>query len=139
GPPAVRPQRLADGELVGAQRVLRPEVARADAERTAEQARRLGGREPWEAPAELRRLVGLAQRHPDVAGQRVVARHPLVRPLEDDDSLLAAERVYDGRLGERPDDVYVDGADLGVALVPQVVARRLDVVRRASQRHEHGV
>jgi hypothetical protein len=49
-PAAVRAARLARGELVGAERVLGPEVAGADAVGAAEQARRLLRREGREGP-----------------------------------------------------------------------------------------
>ena len=89
--------------------------------------------------AELRGFVGLAQGDADVARQRIVARHAFIGAFEDDDVLLAAQRVDDGRFRERADDVDVDGADLRVALLAQVIACGLDVVRGATERDEHRV
>src|SRR5688572_17769876 len=80
----------ASRELVGAERVLRTEIARTDAVSAAEKSRRLRGRERRKRAAEFRRLVGLAQRHANVARERIVARKSFVRAFEDDDVLLAA-------------------------------------------------
>lgn len=137
--PAVRALALAGGEFIRAQRVLGPEVARADAIRAAEQPRRLRLRERRHRAAEFQRLIRLAQRHADVARQRVVAGETLVRAFEDDDILFATQRIDDRGLGERADDVDVNRADLRVALFAEVIARGLDVLRTAAERDEHGV
>ena len=83
---AVLARALPDRELVGADRVLGPEVARAEAVDAGEEPRHLVGRDRREARLALQRLV---QRRADVAPHRVVARHRLVGALEDDDVLLA--------------------------------------------------
>ena len=89
--------------------------------------------------AELGRLVGLAEGDADVAGEGVVARHTFIRALDDDDVLLAAKRLNDRGFGEGADDVDVDGADLGIALLAQPVAGFLDVLCRTSERDEDRV
>ena len=130
---------LACGKLVRAERVLRPEVARADAVAAAENARGFLGRDGRQFAAELGRFLPLAQRGADVAGQRVVAGHALVGALENDDGFLAAQRLDDRRLGEGAYDVDVDRSHLGIALIAQIVAGGLDVLRRAAKRDEHRV
>ena len=133
---AVLARALADRELVGAERVLGPEVARAEAVDAAEEPRHLVGGDGREPCLALQRLV---QRRPDVASHRVVARQRLVGALEDDDVLLPRQRLDDRRLGERTEDVRVDRADLHAPVLAHVVDRRLDVLRGRSQRHEHRV
>ena len=84
---AVLARARADGELVGADRVLGPEVAGAQAVDAGEEPRHLVGRDAPEVPSSpLQRLV---QRGADIAPHRVVARHRLVGALEDDDVLLS--------------------------------------------------
>ena len=83
---AVLARALADRELVGADRVLGAEVARAEAVDAAKEPRHLLQRDRGKPGLALQRLV---QRGADVAPHRVVARHRFVGPLEDDDVLLA--------------------------------------------------
>ena len=60
GAPAVAAARMAGGELVGPERVLRPEVARADPVGPPEEARRFGGREAGQRTPVPHHLVGLS-------------------------------------------------------------------------------
>ena len=106
---AVLARALADRELVRAERVLGPEVARAEAVHAGEQPRHLVGGDRREARLVLQRLV---QRGADVAPHRVVAGQRLVGALEDDDVLLAGQRLDDRRFGERTEHVRVDRAHL---------------------------
>ena len=84
-------------------------------------------------------LQRLVQRRPDVASHRVVARQRLVGALEDDDVLLSRQGPDDGCLGERTEDVRVDGAHLRAPVLAHVVDRGFHVFRGRSQRHEHRV
>ncbi len=77
-------------------------------------------------------LQRLVQCRPDVAAKRVVACHRLVRALEHDDVLLAGQRLYDSRLGERSNDVDMNRPDLGAAFLAHVVDSRFDVLGRRS-------
>src|SRR5215469_5885763 len=79
---------LAGGEFVSAQRVLRTEIARANTVSAAENARSLFGLQRRNRAAEFHGLVRLAQRHTDVARERVVAREAFVGAFENDDVLL---------------------------------------------------
>ncbi len=124
------------GELVGADDVLRPEVAGAEAVDPPEKARHLVGGDPGYALVALERLV---QRGADIPPHRVVARHRLVRALEDDDVPLAGECGDDIGHGERPVDIDVNRADGRVPLFAQIVDRRLDILRGRAERDEHGV
>ncbi len=133
---AVLARASSDRELVRAEDVLRPEVARAQAINAAEEPRHHVGGDRRQPALVLQRLV---QGSPDVAPHRIVARQRLVGPLEDDDVLLAGERRDDRGVRERPKDVGMDRSDLGAPALAHVVDRRLDVFRRRSQRHEHGV
>ena len=99
----------AGDELVGANRVLGPEVARPQPVHAREQSRHPIGRQLRQARVLLQRLV---ERRADVAAHRVVARHRFVGPLEDDDVGLAGQRLDDRRFRERTDDVEMDRADL---------------------------
>ena len=81
----------------------------------------------------------LAQRRPDFAPHGVVARHGLVRALENDDVALADQRVDDGGFREGPENVQVNRADFRVALLPQIVDGRLDILRRGAERDEYSV
>ena len=99
---------LAGGKLVRAERVLRPEVARADAVTAPEDTRGFLRRNGRQVAAELDHFLTLAQRGADVPGQRVVAGHALVGALENNDVFLASQRLDDRRLGEGADDVDVD-------------------------------
>ena len=51
----------------------------------------------------------------------------------DDDVLLSAQRIDDGCFRERPDDIDVNRADLGVALLAQIIACCLDIFRRTAE------
>ena len=139
GAPPVGALGLAGGKLVGTERVLRPEVARADAVAAAENARGFLRRDGRQVAAELGRFLPLAKRGADVAGQWVVAGHALVGALENDDGFLATQRLDDRRLREGAYDVDVDRSHLGIALITQIVAGGLDVFRRAAKRDEHRV
>jgi hypothetical protein len=119
--------------------VFRPEIARTDAVSAAEQTRHFPGRRGRHLTLIKVCLERLAERGADVAGERVVAGQAFVGALDDDDVLLAAEGVDDRGLGEGPDDVDVNGTDLGVALVTQVIAGFLDVFRGATERDEDRV
>ena len=130
---------LAGGKLVRAERVLRPEVARADAVTAPEDTRGFLRRNGRQVAAELDHFLTLAQRGADVPGQRVVAGHALVGALENNDVFLASQRLDDRRLGEGAYDVDVDRSHLGIALIAQIVAGGLDVLRRAAKRDEHRV
>ncbi len=136
---AVLAPGLAGGEFVSAKRVFRAKIARTDAVSAPENARRFFRLERGQRTAEFRDFIGLAQRDADVARERIVAGHAFVGAFENDDVLLAAQRVDDGGFGERTNDVDVNGTDLGVALVAQVIARGLDVVRGATERDENRV
>ena len=127
---------FADRELVRAEGMLGPEVARAEPVDPGEETRHLVRGHPREPLLVLQRLV---QRRPDVASHRVVAGQRLVGPLEDDDVLLPRQRFDDGRLRERAEHVGVDRAHLHAPLLAHVVDRGFDVFRRRSQRHEHRV
>ena len=105
---AVLALHLADRELVGAERVLRSEIARADAVRTAEQPRHLGRRHRRHLAFVKMGFERLAERGPDVPRQRIVAGQAFVGAFDDDDVLLTPQRVDDRRLGERADHVDVD-------------------------------
>ena len=94
-----------DRELVRADRVLRPEVARAQPVDAREQPRHLVGRDCRQPGLALQRLV---ERRPNIAPHRVVARHRLVGPLEDDDVLLAGQCFHDRRFREGTEDVQMD-------------------------------
>ena len=105
---AVFARAAGGGELVGADDVLGAEVARAQAVAAAEEARHLGERDRGQAADALH---GLRKCGANVAAQRIVAGERFVGALQNDDVLLALERVHDGGLGEGADDVDMDGAD----------------------------
>src|SRR4051812_4229456 len=84
-------------------------------------------------------LVGFAERHANIAGERIIAGHAFVGAFENDDVLLAAQRIDNRRFGEGANDVDVDRAGFGVALVAQVIAGGFDVFRRATERDENGI
>src|SRR5262249_61658891 len=66
----------------------------------------------------------------------IVAGHRLAGALEDEEVLLAPQRLDDGGLREGAEDVDVDRADGGIPPLTQMVDRRLDVFGRRSERHE---
>src|SRR5688572_17713443 len=113
--------------------MLGTEIARANAVRAAEQARRLLRSKCGQCATKLHSFIGLAQRYADVTRERIVASQPFIRSFEDDDVLFASQRVDDRGFGERSNDIDVNRADLGVALLAQVITRRLNVVRRAAK------
>ena len=133
---AVLARALTGDELVRADRVLGTKVARSQAVDAGEQARHPIRRQRRDARLALHRLV---QRGADVAAHRVVAGHRLVGALEDDDVLLARERLHDRRLRERTDDVEMDRSDRRARSRPQIVDAGFDVLRRRSERDKHGV
>ena len=133
---AVLALALADGEFVRANRVLGAEISRPQAVHAAEQPWHLLRGDARQAVLALQRFV---QRHPDVLAHRVVARERLVGALEDDDVLLPGERLDDGGFREGAEDVRVNRPHLDAARLAHVVDRRLDVLRRRTQRHEHRV
>ena len=93
---------MADGEFISPQRMLGPEVTRANAVSATEDAGCFLGRKRRNLPAMLMRLERFAQRHPNIARQRIVAREAFVGPFEDDHIPLAAEGLDDRRFRERP-------------------------------------
>ena len=92
-------------ELVRADRVLRPEVARAQPVDAREQPRHLVGRDCRQPGIALQRLV---ERGANIAPHRVIAGHRLVGPLQDDDVLLACQRFHDRRFREGTEDIQMD-------------------------------
>src|SRR2546422_2634643 len=92
---AVLAPSLADGELISAQAVFGTEIARADAIGTSEKPRGFLRTKSRQISTELERLVGFAQRHPDVARERVVPRQTFIRALQNDYVLFASQRIDD--------------------------------------------
>jgi len=138
---AVPARALSRRELVRAEDVLGPEIARSQSVHAGEEPRHLVDRDRGQpfgrrAPRRQERLV---ERRPDVAPHRVVARHRLVGPLEDDDVLLPGERLDDGGLGEGTDHVEVNRSDRRAARPAQVVDPGFDVLGGRSERDEHRV
>ena len=84
-------------------------------------------------------LQALGKRGANIAAQRIVAGQCLVGALDDDYIFLAAQGIDHRRLGERPDDVDVNGADFGIALFAQIIAGTLHIFRRATERHKYSV
>ena len=87
----------------------------------------------------LAALQSLGKSSTDVAAKRVITSQGLVGALDDDNVLLTAQRIDDRRLRERADDVDVNGADLRIALLAQVITGALNIFRRATKRHKHRV
>ena len=139
GASAVGAFALPGGELVGSKRMLRAKITRAYAVGTPKQTRRLLRRKGRQCAAKPRDFVGLSKRHPDVTSERIVTGKAFVGALENDDVLPPAERVDNCGFGKRADHIDVDRANLGVALLSQVVACRLNIVGRTAQRDEHGI
>ena len=81
-------------------------------------------------------MNGLGKRGADVAAQRIVAGHGLVGALQNDDVLLALERVNDGGLREGANDIDVDGADACAASLAQIIDRGLDIFSGRAERDE---
>ncbi len=82
---------------------------------------------------------GLGQGGARVTGERVVAGHRLVGPLDDDDVALADQRPDHRRFGKRPQDVDVHDAEFDATGGAQVIDRRLDVFRGGAQADEDRV
>ena len=121
-----------DRVLVGTDDRLGPEVARAQAVGAADDEGNLVGRQ-WTDSVVVTlvvRLDPLGQRGPDLPGERVVCRQWLVSAFEDDDSLLSCQCFHHRRFREGTQNVDVDRPDRGVVIVPQIVDRSLDVLRR---------
>jgi hypothetical protein len=72
-------------------------------------------------------LDGLGDGGTNVAAEWIVAGEGFVGALEDDDVLLALERVDDGGFREGAKDVDVDGADGDAAGLAQVVDGCFDI------------
>ncbi len=118
---------LALGVLVGPENILRAEIARAEPVDPRINARHILGGYGRDVGVGVAGVVGqgLGESGADVAGQRVVAGHRLVGPLDDDDVLFASEGLNHGGFGEGADNVEVDRAQLFAASLFYVVDRRL--------------
>ena len=90
------------GIFVGAENVLRPEVARPQAIDSREKPRHLflsNGGETGLLRMPMH-CQGFAQRGANIASHRVVRSHRLIGTLEDNDVAFAGERPYDGLFGK---------------------------------------
>ena len=68
-----------------------------------------------------------------VSSQRIVARHGLVRTLNDFDVFLASQHFHDCGLGEASYDVEMDGSDFYATVFLDMVDVRFDIFRCRSQ------
>src|ERR1051325_2992166 len=108
GPFPILTPRLPDRILVRAQNVFRPEIARPDSIRAAEQPWHFFRRHARNHAAELVGFERFAERSPNVAGQGIITGHTFIGTLQDDHVLLAAERLDDRRFREWSDHVDMD-------------------------------
>ncbi len=122
---AVLAGSLTRGELVRANRVLGPEVARSQTVDAREQPRHLIYGYLRNPCLSHQRLV---QRRADVSTHRVIAGQRLVCSLQDDDVLLPGQRVDDRRLGKRPEHVRVNRPDLHAPRLAHVIDGGFDVL-----------
>src|SRR6185369_12347646 len=108
----------AGGKLVGADRVLRPEITGAQAIYPREEPRCLFSREGWKP---FLFLEGLVQGGADIASHGIVAGHGFVGSLQDDDVLLTSQRLYDSGLRKWTEYVNVERTYLGVPALAQII------------------
>ena len=134
---AVRAPGLADGKFISAEAVLGPKISRTNAVRAAEQPWRFLRAQRRQVTSVFEDLVRLSQGDADVPRQRIISRHAFIGSLQDDHILLPAQRIDDRRFRKWPEHIDVDRADPGIALAAQIIARGLNVLRRATQRHKH--
>ncbi len=98
------------GEFVGAEDVLRPEVAGAAAIDAGKKTRHFvrGKRRQARDRGMAIGLQRFVQCGPNIAAHGVIPRHRFVGALQHDDILLAGERLDHGRFRERPNDIEVN-------------------------------
>lgn len=80
--------------------------------------------------------VGFGEGGADFASKWVVAGEGFVGAFENDDGFFSLQRIDDGGLGERTDDVDVDGAHLGAARRTEMVDGGFDVFGGGAQGDE---
>src|SRR5439155_22475545 len=136
---AVLPPSLADGEFVGAEGVLGPEITRTDAVSAAEQAWRFLRLQRRQDAAKFLHFMSFAEGHANVARERIVPGQTFVGAFDDNNVLLAAQRIDHGGFGEWADDVDMNRANFGIALLAQVVTGSVDVFSSATERNENRV
>src|SRR5205085_3140883 len=119
--------------FVSAKRVFGPEIARTDAVSATEQTRGFFRLQSRQNTAKFLHLMGFAERDANISRERIVSRKTFVGALDDNDVLFAAQRVDNGGFGERADNVDMNRADFGVALLAQIVAGSVNVFGGATK------
>src|SRR6476620_7471973 len=130
---------LSDSVLIGAEDVFRPEIARAQPIGTTEQPGCFFRPERREYPAESLHFVRFAEGHADVASQGIIASHTFIGALDKNYVLLAAKGIDYRSLRKWANDIDVNGADLRIALLTEVIAGRIDIFGRTAQGNKNGI
>ncbi|MCG3162481.1 MAG: hypothetical protein JMDDDDMK_03736 [Acidobacteria bacterium] len=123
-PLAVLARARARGELIRANDVLRPKIARPQAIDAGEKSRRALDGEARQPGLVLQSLI---QSRANIAAHGIVARHRFVGSFQNDDVLLSGQRLHNRRFRERTDHIKVQRADLCASPFAQVINSGFDV------------
>src|SRR6185503_19895674 len=111
-------------------------IARTNAIGTAEQARHFFRGQSREFTPKFASFKTVAQRNANIAGERVVTGHAFVGPFQDDHVLFPAKSIDNRGFWEWTDDVNMERADLGIALLAEVIASGIDVFGGTTERNK---